>query len=203
MGSSRMASFLVGAIGVAIVFGSARGQQQGSPWMHPGRVLDSLTDNPVSASVKAWPMSEQTGEDGDCVLYGDAPLDSRTSDGGSGEFELAIESAQRTYTVAYCASGYHTRVDRDLPNAASGTPVLPTPARLWPVAAPTSGSTEYADEVLRRAVIALNELAYLRSLNADQFDTTMVGYVTVLAASNKERADVLSGLSNLTAAWGD
>ena len=160
------------------------------------------TSNPIGASVKAWPKSERTGTDGECALYGDAPLDSKLSDGGSGGFELAIEPAQRTYTVTYCASGYHTRIDRDLPNNTNGTPVLPTPARLWPVEAPTAGSTEFAEAVRNRAVIALNELAYLRSLNADQFDTTMVEYQNVLSDIDKDKADAWSGLSNLTAAWG-
>lgn len=203
MDRSHLASYFVVAVATVLYLrGDAIGQQSGGPLAHPGRVLDILTDDPVSASVKAWPRSEQTGTDGDCVMYGDAPLDSKLSDGSSGGFELTIESAQRTYTVAYCASGYHTRVDRDLPNSTNGTPVSPTPARLWPVAEPTSGSTEYADEVIRRAVIALNELAYLRSLNDNQFQSTMSGYIALVAETDKAKADVLSGLTGLTSAWG-
>lgn len=203
MDSRDLVSFFIAAMGAAVfLIADASGQQSGAPYSHPGRVLDITTEDPVSASIKAWPRSEQTGSDGDCVMYGDAPLDSQLSDSASGSFELAIEPAQRTYTVAYCASGYHTRVDRDLPNATDGAPVMPTPARLWPVATPTSGSTEYANEVIRRAVIALNELAYLRSLNSEQFQITMSDYIAVVAETDKEKADVLSGLSVLTSAWG-
>lgn len=198
---NRASLAFVAMSSVLLTVDIAAGQQSGTSFTHPGRALDMKTSKPVKVSVKAWPKSEQTGEDGNCVMYGDAPLDATFSNAKGGQFTLKINSAKPTYTVVYCENEYHTRVDRDIPNSSDGTPVMPTPARLWPVAASTSASTEFNDAVVRRAVIALNELAYLQSINKEQFDSAIANYAEIVGKDSDRAAEALINLPNLAAAW--
>lgn len=174
--------------------------QQGG-LVHPGQALDKFNRDPVVGSVTAWPRFVRTGDDGGCATYGDVPLDTQFSD-ASGRFAVSIDAAQRTYTITYCANGYYQRTDRAIANAPNGAAVLPTPAALWPVAVQTSGSEAFDTAVRDQAVLALNELAYLRSLNPEQFGSAMSAYANILAETDGGKAETFQALSNLVEAWG-
>lgn len=196
----NLSNFLVITLGAgALMLGEAIGEADSQ--RHPGRTLEQGTDQPVVAAIKAWPRSDQTGSDGDCPMYGDAPLDSRISQ-GDGNFELSIASGQRTYTVVYCASGYYTRVDRDLPNDTDGEAVIPLPVHIRSVASMQSGSAvDFDKQVVRLAVFTLNELSYLRGIDSERFDAALRQYSEVLEGTDSKGAQILGALSNVAADW--
>lgn len=162
---------------------------------HIGQVIDYQTGRPVEAAVKAWPQSVRTSRDGDCSLYGNTPLDSRTS-GGDGHFQLSISSDSHTYTVTYCAAGYVPRDDRDLPNDKE-TGVLPTPATLWPIKMSESDTAAFNLAVKRRLIFSMNEIAYLRNVDADAFRQT----VGQLAESSRDHGATIEALAQLAGEW--
>lgn len=131
----------------------------------PGRVVEWPTNRPLGVMVKAWSESSQSAQEGDCPLFGKFPLDSTQSKSTDGTFQLKVDPKNRTYTVTYCAYGYYPRADRDLP---SETPyVVPRPVKMHPL---TPGKRLDANFIKAETVSALNTLAYLRSINSDQFD---------------------------------
>ncbi len=170
---------------------------------HPGRVLDNQTRSPLSVSIKAWPLSKRSGKDGDCSLYGDAPIDSRTSNAGDGRFELYIDKKHGTYTVTYCASGYWPRDDRDLPNEADGINVVPTPVFMYPKESHTSDSASYRNSIRRRAIASLNNLGYLQKGDSEQFGKVMEELASDVASGSEERAKLIQQFSKLIQAWAE
>jgi hypothetical protein len=141
----------------------------------------------------------RTGTSGDCPLFGKAPLAS-TNSSGDGRFSLAIDKEKRTYTVTYCVNGYVPRADRDLPNTANGTPVIPNPARLWPVTVkPTEAAFHEAIE--RRVLASMNDLAYLHSVSPEQFGRGMSDLARTLKLSSDNDAAVVDNLSRLVQSW--
>jgi hypothetical protein len=121
----------------------------------------------LAVAVKAWPESRETSREGDCPLFGDRPLDSIQSNGRDGRFQLKVDAKKNpTYTITYCAANYYPRADRDLPSRSRD--VIPNPVRMHPL---TQGRKLDEDVVTRETLSALNNLAYLRSINPDQFDT--------------------------------
>jgi len=200
LGRNLSNCFVVGLGAGALMLGEAVGESGGNN--HPGQTLEQASGQPVVASVKAWPRSDQTGSDGDCPMYGDAPLDSRTSE-NDGAFELSIESGQPTYTVVYCANGYYTRIDRDLPNASDGEPIIPRPVYLKSVASMQTGEAlaQFDVQVVRLSLYALNELAYLRSVNPERFDSAISQYAEVLGEPDSKGAVIFRSLSGSAAEW--
>jgi hypothetical protein len=199
MDNRVLASVFFIAVALAIgVLEDASAQNSGT-LMHPGRVLDRFAKDPVVASVTAWANSERTDKDGSCDQFGEAPIDAKTSASKDGRFKLGIQSSYPTFTVVYCASGYHSRTDRFQSNTTNGTSLDPLPAELWPV---QTQEAMYSNEVRRTAIVALNELAYLRSVNSDEFETVMGELIPVVAETSKAQADALSQFTNAVAAWG-
>ncbi|MDX6444434.1 MAG: hypothetical protein QOH71_1508 [Blastocatellia bacterium] len=131
----------------------------------PGRVVEYGSNGPLAVGIKAWPESSQTGTEGNCPLYGKAPLDSTESSSKDGSFTLKIDPKLNTYTVTYCANGYYPRADRDL--RASNPFVAPRPVRLY-----SQGPLD-ATLVRMEVVNALNNLAYLRSIDSSAFDSAL------------------------------
>src|SRR5690349_4402818 len=64
----------------------ALGQSKPRNFQHRGQVIESDSMRPLQVSVKAWAQSTRTGMDGKCPVFGTGPLDTVTSDGGSGMF---------------------------------------------------------------------------------------------------------------------
>ncbi len=153
------------------------------------------------ASVKAWPNSEPTGSEGDCGLYGEKPLASVISDAG-GAFELALDADQKTYTAVYCANGYTTYVARDLPNLTDGDATIPIPVFLRAKASQQTGAADFPGDVIRTALGALNELAYLRSVDSERYNSAINDYASLIKETDGNRAELFLALANVTASWG-
>lgn len=134
--------------------------------MRPGRVIEFRSNGPLAVAVKAWPESGQTGSEGNCPLFGKSPYDSTESSPKDGSFTLKIDPKVNTYTVTYCANGYYPRADRDL--RATNPYVTPRPVRLYPQDAGLD-----AGVVRMEVVAALNNLAYLRSVDSNAFDAAI------------------------------
>ncbi len=136
---------------------------------HPGRVVEyGPNGRPLSVMIKAWPESTQTGQEGKCPLYGKSPLDSTQSSSSDGSFTLKVDPMVNTYTVTYCASGYYPRADKDL--RASTLYVTPRPVRMYP--SNTEAGLD-ADLIRTETISALNNLAYLRSIDSKKFDNAI------------------------------
>lgn len=164
---------------------------------HAGRVIEFGTGKPLVVSVKAWPNSQRSGRDGDCSLYGDAPLDARTSDPDGG-FQLSVPSDSRTYTVTYCATGYVPRDDKDIPND-PGAAILPTPVTLWTA---DSGTTAEFDVAVRRRLISsLNEIAYLRRIDAERFGQSAGTLVEDVSKTNPQQAVLVRTFAGIAQSW--
>jgi hypothetical protein len=165
---------------------------------HPGKAVNIISYTPIYAEVKAWPQSVRSGNAGDCPLYGNTPIDSTMSTPG-GDFALAIPPSNRTYTVTYCASGYQPRADRDLPNRQNRSPVIPMPAGLYPLN--NQNNDALGDVIERQAVGAVNNLAYLRSVNADRFNVVMSRLAEDVGTDSQSRAAAIRALASLVAEW--
>jgi hypothetical protein len=187
-----------------ILFGTVYSSlaQTASDVNHPGRVVDFSNNHNISVTIKAWTNSKPTGKEGKCSIFGDPPIDSKTSDGTSGKFSLAIPKTKKTYTVTYCSSQYFPRYDRDLPNEPDGVAIMPMPVRLWPTAAEKK-SPLFASAVRRRAIIALNDLAYLRSLDPEQFKLVISNLASQIASASNSRAKVLQSFADLVNSLAD
>lgn len=193
--AGRLLSSL-GFVALGISFGTvfdAFGES--TAYDHVGQVIEYQSGRPVEAAIKAWPQSTRTGRDGDCSLYGDTPLDSRTS-AGDGQFQLSISTDNHTYTVTYCASGYVPRDDRDLPND-EGARVLPNPATLWPIKMSDADAVAFNQAVKRRLISSMNEIAYLRNVNFDAFQQA----VSQVAESSQDHGSTIQALAELGAGW--
>ncbi|WP_343717379.1 hypothetical protein [Inquilinus sp.] len=189
---------IISLAGALSLLGSAHGQQEG-PKRHDGRIIDYRQSTPVIATVKAWRNSDPTNDRDTCPPYGDAPLAAGTSM-GDGTFTFVIDASTPTYTMVYCADGYYPRADRDLPNGPDGTPIIPVPARLWPIDENPAKSAIYPDAVRARLLVSLNELAYLRSLNAEAFNSVVLTYSKEVGGGG---AEAVQALASATARWGN
>jgi hypothetical protein len=164
------------------------------------------TSKPLSVSVKAWPNSKSSGKDGsNCPLYGDAPLDSTTSEPADGRFKLTVAQHKTTYTIVYCHNQYVPRVDRDVPNTGrDGVAVIPTPAFMFPAATKAVEIAPQIDEAVQRRVIAaFNDLSYLRSIDPEVFDRAMDRLTKVISTSSERRAFLVSSFAKTVQAWQD
>jgi hypothetical protein len=190
------------ALGFALGAGwDAYAASQG--WHHPGKTVDWRTGGPVRASVRAWPKSTITSRTGDCPLFGDEPLDSTTS-ASDGRFELIVDKNKGTYTVTYCTSGYFPRADRDIPNRDNETEIIPTPAKLMPL--PTGNQAlqgELNNAIESELIGALNNLAYLNSIDGKQFLTTTSNLASTTRSSSEKRASVINRFAELVLDWGN
>lgn len=172
--------------------------------VHPGRVVERGSDAPVSADVKAWASARQTNDPSSCPEFDGNPVDARVSDASTGSFALKVPVEVRTYTVAYCANGYHRKVDRHLPNSDDGTPVIPTPARLRKqseAAMLQADSAAMSSDTVRLTIFALNELAYLYEVNPEGFERAIDEYGRIVAQQDDRAAEALVSLPNLLASW--
>jgi hypothetical protein len=133
-----------------------------------GKVVDHPTSYPIAVMVKAWPDSVKTGDEGGCPVFGKIVLYSTQSNGNDGVFTLSVDPSVSTYTVTYCANGYYPRADKAL--SAKNLTIIPTPVRMYPQ---NTANQVDPDVVRNEAVAAFNTLAYLRSINSDQFDRVL------------------------------
>ena len=175
----------------------------GQSLTRPGKAVEFENSKPLSVSVKAWPNSKSSGKDGNCPLYGDAPLDSATSNPNDGRFKLSITKIKKTYTVVYCQTGYVPRVDRDVPNTGKdGASVIPTPAFLFPADNKTAVAGALIDEAVKRHVVTFfNDLSYLRSVNPDIFEKAVSDLSSDVATSSETRAKIISSFARSVQAW--
>lgn len=164
---------------------------------HPGVVVELGTRRPLAVDIKAWPETQQSGKQGDCPLFGRAPLDA-TRSFTSGEFQLGIDNKHPTYTVTYCAEGYYPRADRDLRNELDRSPVIPRPVELHRRGA---SSGLYADAVSYKTLALLNDLAYLNSINPSQF-LEVVQLVSKGSPDEAKRQQLLKQLFEIISQWG-
>jgi hypothetical protein len=176
----------------------ALGQPRQRAIPHRGQAIESGSRAPVEASVKAWPQSTRTGIDGNCPVYGTAPLDTVTSDKGSGMFTLSVDQDKRTYTVTYCSNGFVPRVDT-MPNR-EGLSVIPSPAFLWRDTPGASARLEI--EVPIRIIAVLNDLAYLRTVDQSRFDGTVERLSGDFSATSDRQAAVIRSIPRLLQDWG-
>jgi hypothetical protein len=93
-------------------------------------------------------------------------------------------------------------VDRDIPNAGDQVPVVPTPVRIWSVEASSKTTDAYTADVVRTIVFALNQLAYLRSVNPDAYQSAVSGYVELLSGGDSAKAEAVNQLASLAGTWG-
>lgn len=169
-------------------------------YSHPGQVLERGSNAPLEAQVTVWKSPNQTGN-GRCPQHGDKPIDAKVSSRKSGQFEIGVPSEVGTYTVVYCANGYHSRVDRNLPNTTKGSRVIPTPARLRKQSDDPNALT--IDTIQRRVVFSLNELAYLQQIDSKLFERAMTQYRELVSAQDPRANEVLAGLPAMIAIWGE
>jgi hypothetical protein len=166
---------------------------------HPGRVVEMGTNRPLSVGVKAWPQSTQTGTDGDCPRFGQSALDSTVSNEADGRFQLRVDRNKTTYTTTYCAAGYYPRADRDIPNRDDGSPVVPDPVGVY---SRTTDPVLYARLVRIKTIGLMNDLAYLRSLNPEEFNTVLRNLALDVRTSSPSRAELLLSLGTFVQNWG-
>jgi hypothetical protein len=154
------------ALTITLTFGpSVQTTRAPQAQVYPGQVVEIESNRPLLVAVKAWPGSQQTGDEGGCPLFGAIPFDSTNSNSNDGRFQLRIDPKNATYTTTYCASGYFPRWDRD--NRTIDAEVHPKPVELYPK---SPGNQLNNNVVRKKTVSALNSLAYLRSVNKAQFD---------------------------------
>ena len=183
--------------------GTANGDAD-TPRQHPGAVQDRFLKIPLAADILAWEgtASASTSDQGSCPQFGDKPIDSRQS-APDGQFAVQIQSSEQVYTLTYCKFGYFPRVDHNLPNDPDGTPVLPTPAQLWPQTPPDTDAANAAYDALVRnyMVASLNELAYLRKINPGRFKGLYNQYAEAIGKVEDGRADVVRSFEGLIERW--
>ncbi len=165
---------------------------------HPGRVVEMGANRPLSVDVKAWPESRQTGREGDCPVYGKAPLDSTQSVPADGQFRLRIEATKPTYTTTYCASGYYPRADRDVPNKEDGSPVIPNPVEMY---SRKNDQTAYTLIVRSKTASLLNDLAYLQSINPEGFNKVVAALGSDIGTNFPMRQKAVFTVRDLILEW--
>lgn len=176
-----------------------------SELIHPGIVIERDTHRPLAAQTVASDHDKETGRSGNCPEYGNT-VDADESDADSGEFLIGIPDTLSLYTMVYCANGYHSRVDRRIKNDEDGAPVIPTPVSLNRVAGTDAEINEQREWIERFTAAvtayALNELAYLHSIDAAAFNDGMSRYQEELAARGQGRAaEALGGLLWAVIEW--
>lgn len=179
---------------------SALGQQA---LQHPGQVLlvDKSGNKPIELDIKAWPESKETGKQADCPVFGNAPLDATRSESAAGRFQLKVDAKHRTYTTTYCANGIFPRADPDIVNVRNGSPVVPTPVEVYARAGDRATYQAALEQKLTRFIGVLNDLAYYRSINADQFNETIKQLSSTLADRDPNRAKLLGDFSSFVQQW--
>jgi hypothetical protein len=165
---------------------------------HPGRIVEMGANRPLHVDVKAWPESSQTGKEGECPLYGRAPLDSTSSDPKDGRFLLQVDATKRTYTTTYCASGFYPRTDRDIPNRGDGSPVIPNPVEML---SRTSDRRAYESSVRSKTTALLNDLVYLESINPGAFYEAVATLASDIGADFPARKKALFTVRELILEW--
>lgn len=165
--------------------------------VHPGNVVDRASNTGIDAEVSAWsPASGLVTEATPCpILEGDL-VDSTVSTQSDGKFELMIPSDQPLYSVVYCRNDYQPAIMKHLRNGPSGTPTSPRPMRLQPASSNTA-----AVDTTDLAVSALNQLAYVRSVNPEGFEATMKAYAGLIAETDGTASEALLGLVDIVANW--
>lgn len=166
---------------------------------HPGAVVEMADRRPIAVEVKAWPESKETGKQGDCPLFGSAPLDAKTSNEADGKFVLGVDKTKPTYTTTYCASEFFPRADRDHSNRRDGAPVMPTPVEL--VARGSGGGAAYEQLVRSRTVALLNDLAYLKGINPSEFDKVLTNFSKEVSKLSREKSVAVEQIRIATTGW--
>jgi hypothetical protein len=165
---------------------------------HPGRVVEIGANKPLSVDVRAWPESKQTGKEGDCPLYGKAPLYSTQSTSNDGRFVLNVSGTNPTYTTTYCASEYFPRADRDVPNKGDGSPVMPFPVEMYPR---KLDQKSYEQAVRSKTTALLNDLVYLQSINPEGFDSVVKTLASDIGRGAPQREKLITNVRDLILDW--
>ncbi len=187
-------SLLSLALGFSLLLNGKPSANAEESFTHPGKVIEMGANQPLSVDIKAWPDSRQTGKEGDCPLYGTAPLDSTKSNQDDGQFRVKIGKSKTTYTNTYCASGYYPRADRDIPNKDDGSPVIPNPVEMY---ARDHNQKEYEAIVKNKTAAFLNDLAYLQSINPAGFDKVILTLASDAAEKSVLRRKFLLNIREL------
>ena len=160
------------------LLGVTQGTTAQQSLQHPGQVLlvDKAGNRPIELDIKAWPESKETGKQGDCPLFGKAPLDATRSEGKEGHFRLKVDARNRTYTTTYCGSGIFPRADPDIVNVRDGTTVVPMPVEVYARDYDRAAYQAALEQKIVRLIGLLNDLSYYQRVNADGFEGTMKQY---------------------------
>jgi hypothetical protein len=134
---------------------------------HPGRVIDSRTQQPISADITAYTVQGQTGDSGGCPMYGVA-LDAKQADSHTGDFTLKITDDQQAFRTTFCRTEYYPRTEVE-DNSKGGSLVQPYPTEIFP----RSGSPEdFTASIHRTVKRVLSDLRYLQGLRPKEFSQT-------------------------------
>lgn len=192
----------VAFLGVGIAIGATSngfGEAASRVLSHPGKVVEHQTRKPLGASVTAWAEPDRKGMNGSCPTY-TTKLDQTDSSPGSGMFKIGIEQSHRTYTLVYCLNGFVPRIDYEASHK-DGEPVDPMPAQLWQEKIQSAAAGGFGDDVAHTALAALNNLAYLMTVDEGQFREAMDRLASDFSQSSQTRARTISNLRTLAANW--
>lgn len=192
----------VALVGVGIAIGAtSNGLSEAASKVlsHTGRAIDHQYQKPLEATVTAWAEEDRKGMNGGCPTY-TTKLDQTTSSPSSGLFKIGVEQGKRAYTLVYCVNGFVPRIDYE-PNHKDETPVVPTPAQLWQAKMESASVESFDNDVERIAVGALNNLAYLMSVNEGLFKETMDRLASDFSESSQTRAGTIRSFRTLVATW--
>jgi hypothetical protein len=195
-------------VGIGIAFGagwSAFGEAATRQFWHEGRTVEHSVANaprkPLGALVTAWPDQTRTGLNGSCPMYGTKALDTTTSLASTdGRFKLMIDQSQRTYTVVYCLNDFVPRVDF-MSNRKDGTPVVPTPAELWPAKIDEAAAQTFDDDVERVVLGSLNNLSYLMTVDDRRFQASIEGLASGFSDGSQRRAASIRSFREVVMGW--
>lgn len=188
------------SVGIAIgATSNGFGEAASKILSHVGRVIDHQTRIPLGASVTAWAEPDRKGMNGSCPTYA-TKLDQTDSSPGSGFFKIGIVQSSRTYTLVYCLNGFVPRIDYEA-NHKDGEPVDPMPAQLWQAKIQSAAADGFGDDVAHTALAALNNLAYLMTVDEGQFRESMDRLASDFSASSQTRAGTIRSLRTLAANW--
>lgn len=164
---------------------------------HPGSVVDRESNASIDAEVSAWsPTTGQVTEATPCPMLEGDLVDSTISNQDDGKFEVKIPSDQSLYSVVYCRNDYQPAIMKHLRNGPPGSPTSPLPMRLQMVSSDTA-----AIDATNLAIFALNQLAYLRSVNPEGFDSAMNEYAGQIAEIDGAASEAFFGLSSVVSNW--
>jgi len=158
-------------------------------------VVDRTSNAGIEAEVSAWsPATKWVKDANPCPLLDGELVDSTQSTGG--EFQVGIPSDRSLYSVVYCSNDYHPAIMIHLRNGPSGSPTSPRPMRLQGIS-----NDVVAIDATDLAIFALNQLAYLRSIDPESFDSAMGDYAELIAEIDGTSAEAFSSLSAVVASW--